>query len=255
MSEASRTLSPETWTVINSVISLPESADGLLPYALPDGRTISPSGLAHALASLSARQVKELGLQTSGIFGRRGSISSASETLQSSLESRLRARIVGSTLCTVTWKQWVTPWGQCRSRPRASVRTISGIDTGLWRTPNAHVIDAKSSVVKLDGRKPTDPQVGLADQVMALWPTPTSLAPAKGDNNEAGNSAGLVAIRTHAIGSSDTTEKPGALDPAFVSWLMGYPPEWCDCAVTAMQSFPKSPRSSSRRTSKAGSKS
>jgi hypothetical protein len=35
----------------------------------------------------------------------------------------------------------------------------------LWRTPGASVVEPKSTVVKLTGRKATDPQVGLADQV------------------------------------------------------------------------------------------
>jgi hypothetical protein len=35
----------------------------------------------------------------------------------------------------------------------------------MWRTPSAMVTEPKSTVVKLTGRKPTDPQVGLADQV------------------------------------------------------------------------------------------
>ena len=35
----------------------------------------------------------------------------------------------------------------------------------MRRTPSAMVTEPKSSVVKLTGRKPTDPQVGLADQV------------------------------------------------------------------------------------------
>lgn len=35
----------------------------------------------------------------------------------------------------------------------------------MWRTPNSAVVDPKSSVTKLTGRTPSDPQVGLADQV------------------------------------------------------------------------------------------
>ena len=35
----------------------------------------------------------------------------------------------------------------------------------MWRTPSAMLVEPKSTVVKLTGRKPTDPQVGLADQV------------------------------------------------------------------------------------------
>ena len=115
----------------------------------------------------------------------------------------------------------------------------------------------------------------------ALWPTPTSLAKAKDGNNEAGNSAGLVAIRKHALWhtplardgdkldatlpaihrrieqgreigtamearlmSPEPTEKPGALNPQFVCWLMGFPPEWDACAPTAMRSSPRLPRKS-----------
>lgn len=81
------------------------------------------------------------------------------------------------------WSSVTLPtWGMTRSgsvyRHPTAARPISATGAGLWRTPSAHVIDEKSSVVKLDGRTPSDPQVGLADQVMAaerrLWPSPNA---------------------------------------------------------------------------------
>lgn len=165
-----------------------------------------------------------------------------------------------------------------------------------------------------------------------VWPTPTSLAKAKDGNNEAGNSAGLVAIRKHALGqwptpqardhfpahtpeyiaekksqghgmanlndvaawtwptpaamepdmdpetvlrrkerlsastgvhrgpalplgsmvkttsgSSEPTEKRGALNPEFVCWLMGYPTEWVSCGASVTRSIRARPLSSSRQ--------
>ena len=94
-----------------NVISLLASQDGPTPWPLPDGRVIDPCGLAAALASLSPRQVKALGLTISGISGRPGSTSSASAALQSSLASRLPARLTGSTLFKLTWRERATPFG------------------------------------------------------------------------------------------------------------------------------------------------
>jgi len=59
--------------------------------------------------------------------------------------------------------------------------------------------------------------------------------------------AQLVESGPTPTGSTVATEKSGQLNPAHSRWLMGYPPEWDDCAVTVTRSSRKSPRRSSKR--------
>ncbi|OBU58319.1 hypothetical protein A9K70_07405 [Stenotrophomonas maltophilia] len=90
----------------------------------------------------------------------------------------------------------------------------------------------------------------------ALWPTPCARdhMPAHSPEYIAEKKAqghGMAVLPdyvqhappgTGPDGSSDTTERPGALNPAFVCWLMGFLAEWDACAPTAMPSSRKSRR-------------
>lgn len=273
-SEASRTLFPATCAVIDSVISSPASVDGPTPWRLPDGRLIDPCGLARALASLSHRQVRELGLQTSGICGRPGSTSSHSADLQRSLESRLRARLSGrgSTLYKLTWKEWATPSGVCRYRLRASAPRRSA--TACSGRPRPTAMDS----VRHPAFEFATANITLNHAaVLSGWPRPTArdwksasgsaeflserFAQARGKPlseevfaqlSRNPEPARLTASGDLLTGCSAGMDSGGQLSPAHSRWLMGYPPAWCASAVTAMQSFPRSRPSSSWLRSKRG---
>lgn len=292
---------------------------GRSPRELRAGRKIESCGPAPRRASRSRSQDSSAAPMMIGTCGPTYFASPVPDGPLSSWESRLRQRLArtGSTESLLTWKASATPAGRSLSRLVPSTRPTEGTVCGLWPTMRAG--DGACAAIKWPPR--ANPKGRIEDFVaLALWPAPTSLAPAKNGNNEAGNSAGLVAIRAHALaaaevnltaaetqghaspagsagttahacclapssamwptpctpnggrspakgmsntgktpdgkkrqvdiqwiarglepdGSSATTEKPGALNPQFVCWLMGFPPEWDACAPTAMPSSRKS---------------
>ncbi|MFZ5674258.1 MAG: hypothetical protein ACOZAM_14955 [Pseudomonadota bacterium] len=100
-----------------------------------------------------------------------------------------------------------------------------------WRTPNT--LDAKG------GTRTGEGQVQLCHQAKhALWATIRATDGEKGGPNMKFGAGGqpLPAMAAASNGSSEPTEKRGALNPEFVCWLMGYPQEWVNCAPSAMPS-------------------
>lgn len=258
------------------------SEAGASRSASPDGPTMRPSGPAPAPVSPSARQAKARGSLTSGTSGPPSTTSSRSAVLQSSLESRLRVALDGrgSPLFGLTWKHWAMPSGLPICALRASVPRISanastgwptpcqqdgpkgGPSQGIDRLPGASSLAHWSTPQASDpveGRR-TDldsPQKCLGRDVKLLgsWPTPqlsdtTGGGQAKRAMGETRHGSNLNDFGMLAIGFPAGTGKPGQLNPAHSRWLMGLPPAWDACAPTATRSYCRSPRPSSKPTSK-----
>ena len=165
-----------------SAISSQESASGHTPCAKPGGQTGAPSGPAPALASLSARQAKGLDLLTSGTYGPRSSISSASDDLTLSLANRLQARtaLLGSTLYKLTWKVRATPSGRQIPALRATARRKSDSASTLWGWTTPTLGNACGQNLARQGGASLN-----SDAVLAGWPTAAARDWKNGDASQA----------------------------------------------------------------------
>ena len=179
MTEASRTCSPTTCEASPSATSSPASAVGVPPCDLPDGLTRGPCGQGLARVSLSARQARERGLLTSGIYGLHGTTSSRSAALQSCLASRLKRRFAsgGSTLFKLTWKDSSTPSGRPVCLLRASAHRTSDSGCGSWPTPKRE--DSEST-----GAHRGRPDTLHSATQLSPWPTAAAARDWKGATDE-----------------------------------------------------------------------
>ena len=169
---------------------------------------------------------------------------------------------------------WVTPSANedAAGNPGAKMQAMLGSQAKLagWPTPMAGTparngnseagnTDSSRKTVALAGW-PT-PNAGPQNDTDTKWEARREAIKAQRKN---GNGFGMtLGMASQLIGPARLTssgemltgslagmESGGPLNPDHSRWLMGYPVAWGSCGATAMQSFHRSPRSSSKRSKK-----
>jgi hypothetical protein len=114
------------------------------------------------------------------------------------------------------------------------VPRISGTGCSLWGTPRnsdgmkGQIRSAESVRRLMDKQGRSNPQ-RLEDQITLIYPTP-SASDHKGSCS-VGQRRGQLseAIEPSANASNGDSTPRATLNPAWVEWLMGFPPGWTDC--------------------------
>lgn len=257
MDDLSKKLTGKTYRALGKHIFLLALVAGALCSILLDGQPAAPSGLAVALASHSALQVRKKEQKITATYGRDGLSSLKSENLQQYLVSKLRARLplAGLISSLMTWKEKVTPAGRqyCQLVAPAPLTAETGFS--LWATPNTmdylpqrspESLIRTSRTTRKGRARPGNLREQVDERVMSLWPTPLASDARRGASpaERQRNTPSLpVAVK---IGNT----LDGLLNPAWVGWLMGFPAAWVNCAPLVTPLCRKLRRSSSKHTCK-----
>ena len=212
-----------TWTDSPAAISSQGSGSGITRSPSPGGRQTAQSGRDPARANLSARQAKEAGCLTSAIYGPRFFILSNSAVLQSSLESRLRARTasIGSILFRLTWKARTTTLGRsiCALRAQAwrgkTPERTNGFSGPFWIVPIPS--SPSSYAIMPDGlAQRYVSALRISASVCGSWPTPQ-----RHDSAGAKTPEQIAAIRARC--KAEGKGSPGFANLNEVVQLAGWP--------------------------------
>lgn len=210
--EASVTCNQAISTDLPNATSLQASEDGLVPFALWDGKTPGPHGPPPCHASRSPQVGNGVANSTVDTSGLISTGSSRSASLALSLANKLKERLDfdGLTVYVQIWKRRRTPLGRLYWEHTASVpRTFDKGYTG-YRFPTIGANEFRGT-----SRKRFVGSLHFRGAKMAE-------------------------------GLRICEDDPTYLNPWFAACVMGFPMEWQVCMDTAMQSFPKSRRSSSK---------
>jgi hypothetical protein len=128
---------------------------------------------------------------------------------------------------------WPTPRttgmdGGSNSRKAAKAR-------GMWPTPTAG--DSKNAANKTAVRKDGSNHhsgTTLVDYAR-MWPTPCASEARQGFQNRNNGKKGTQESLSTVVQGGPAAQVGGSLNPQWVSWLMGFPVDWCDLPGESQQ--------------------